>query len=706
MRRRTPRAGPGVVSAIEHHAVLDPARWLAPVGRARDLTESPVDRGPAGSGRTLAAAVDDRTARGLGDVGQQRGRHRPAGGRGRRGRPAEPGRWSHSDAVQAVGHLPVDFGRQRPRPDDLHRAQARRAVRGRRAARPARGRADRRCSTAAGRSATSAPARSTWRRSAGFAAALRSPSRDRRASGRRAARRCARGPVAAVLAAVAGRGAARPARTRRTSLPGVLNVGFPGCSADALLMLLDAAGIDCSTGSACSAGVPRAEPRADWPWAGRDRRPRSAVRFSLGHTSTAGRRRALARGPAGGGRTAPGRRRVRLTARQAGWRADGRWQTGDVDPAVTAIEDEDCDEGAGRHVRRSRLRRGRGARRRRRARRHRRPSGAVQEPAVVPLRRPRLLLQGGRPRRPAGRRRARASRSTSGTSPTGSPPTWSTTSWPSTPPAGPRTRACAATRRSSSPRCSTARVALGFDAVVHRPLRPAGRGPSSGSSCTGRSTPARTSRTCSACSTQDQLRALAASRSAARCKTEVRAEADAPRARGGRQAGQPRHLLHRRRRHRRLPGPPARPPARRRSSTRRAPRSGEHDGTHHFTVGQRRGLRLGVPGRRRPAALRAGHLAGDQHGHGRPREALAGPPRSPASGPTWTDRPRPAPWRGLVQVRAHGEPVPADDRGRRPIGIVAASWTSRSPGSRPARPSCCYDGTRVVGSATIAATAA
>ena len=45
-------------------------------------------------------------------------------------------------------------------------------------------------------------------------------------------------------------------------LPGIANIGFPGCSADAILMLLDSAGIDCSTGAACSAGVCTAEPRA------------------------------------------------------------------------------------------------------------------------------------------------------------------------------------------------------------------------------------------------------------------------------------------------------------------------------------------------------------------------------------------------------------------------------------------------------------
>lgn len=37
-------------------------------------------------------------------------------------------------------------------------------------------------------------------------------------------------------------------------LPHALNLSFPGCSADALLMSLDLAGIACSTGSACTSG--------------------------------------------------------------------------------------------------------------------------------------------------------------------------------------------------------------------------------------------------------------------------------------------------------------------------------------------------------------------------------------------------------------------------------------------------------------------
>jgi cysteine desulfurase len=37
-------------------------------------------------------------------------------------------------------------------------------------------------------------------------------------------------------------------------IPHTLNLSFPGCRADALLMSLDLAGVACSTGSACSSG--------------------------------------------------------------------------------------------------------------------------------------------------------------------------------------------------------------------------------------------------------------------------------------------------------------------------------------------------------------------------------------------------------------------------------------------------------------------
>ena len=38
-------------------------------------------------------------------------------------------------------------------------------------------------------------------------------------------------------------------------LPGIINLTFPGTESDTLLLLFDAAGVACSTGSACSAGV-------------------------------------------------------------------------------------------------------------------------------------------------------------------------------------------------------------------------------------------------------------------------------------------------------------------------------------------------------------------------------------------------------------------------------------------------------------------
>ena len=69
-------------------------------------------------------------------------------------------------------------------------------------------------------------------------------------------------------------------------LPGNAHFTFPGCEGDSLLMLLDAKGIECSTGSACTAGV--AQPSHVLLAMGVDpAAARGSLRFSLGHTSTA-----------------------------------------------------------------------------------------------------------------------------------------------------------------------------------------------------------------------------------------------------------------------------------------------------------------------------------------------------------------------------------------------------------------------------------
>ena len=269
-----------VASAIEHHAVLDPARWLASSGGA-DLTEIGVDS----TGRVrldeLSAAVDDRTA--VVSVlwaNNEIGTIQPVAEVAEVAR--RVGAWSHSDAVQAAGHLPVDFtasgldlmtvtAHKLGGPVGVGALIARREIGLESMLHGGGQERDVRSGTldVAG--------------AAGFAAALQvavesqSLERERLESLRA-------GLVAAVLTAVPDAVVHGPSDPD-DRLPGVLNVELPGCSADALLLLLDAAGIDCSTGSACAAGV--AEPSHVLLALGRtERQAGSALRFSLGHTST------------------------------------------------------------------------------------------------------------------------------------------------------------------------------------------------------------------------------------------------------------------------------------------------------------------------------------------------------------------------------------------------------------------------------------
>jgi cysteine desulfurase len=69
-------------------------------------------------------------------------------------------------------------------------------------------------------------------------------------------------------------------------LPGNAHLLVPGCDGDSLLYLLDAAGIECSTGSACQAGVPQPS-HVLLAMGMPEQQARGALRLTLGHTSTA-----------------------------------------------------------------------------------------------------------------------------------------------------------------------------------------------------------------------------------------------------------------------------------------------------------------------------------------------------------------------------------------------------------------------------------
>ena len=128
---------------------------------------------------------------------------------------------------------------------------------------------------------------------------------------------------------------------------------------------------------------------------------------------------------------------------------------------------------------------------------------------------------------------------------------------------------------------------------------------------------------------------------------------------------------------------------------------GAHAGSHQFTVGQRHGLHLSVPASDgRPRYVLGISPVSNQVTVG-PRASLA---VSSLKGVrvTWTEQPVPGSWRAAVQVRAHGEAMPATVTVSGDEAIVALDRPTH--GVAPGQAAVWYDGDRVVGSATIAAT--
>ena len=68
-------------------------------------------------------------------------------------------------------------------------------------------------------------------------------------------------------------------------LPGIVNITFPGTQSDTLLLLMDGQHVSCSTGSACSAGVHEAS-HVLLAMGHSEKSAQSSLRFSFGATST------------------------------------------------------------------------------------------------------------------------------------------------------------------------------------------------------------------------------------------------------------------------------------------------------------------------------------------------------------------------------------------------------------------------------------
>ena len=128
---------------------------------------------------------------------------------------------------------------------------------------------------------------------------------------------------------------------------------------------------------------------------------------------------------------------------------------------------------------------------------------------------------------------------------------------------------------------------------------------------------------------------------------------------------------------------------------------GSHTGFHQFTIGQRRGLHLGVPAADgRPRFVLDIEPVTNTVTVG-PRELLA-VRTIDGIRPTWTQGIPGGSWRGFAQVRAHGEAMPATisaDEQRMHVELDRAAT-----GIAPGQAVVVYDGDRVVGSSTIDAT--
>ncbi|MFV2198931.1 cysteine desulfurase family protein [Nocardiopsis sp. LOL_012] len=270
-----------LVSAVEHHAALDPAQWMAD-HQGAEFEALPVDAAGRVGPDTLRAAVErDPASVALVCVmwaNNEVGTVQPIAELAAVA--AEYGIPFHTDAVQAVGVEPVDFAAA---------GVGSLALSGHKIGGPvgvgalvlARGLAPVPVLHGGGqeRDIRSGTLATPLLRGLATAVELAVAEREEHAKHLSALREELEERVrAAVPDAIVNGDAER-------RLPGISHLSFPGCEGDALLMLLDAHGISCSTGSACSAGV--AQPSHVLLAMGADADTAlSSLRLSLGRTST------------------------------------------------------------------------------------------------------------------------------------------------------------------------------------------------------------------------------------------------------------------------------------------------------------------------------------------------------------------------------------------------------------------------------------
>ena len=267
-------------TAVEHHAVLDPLAWLVEHEGA-EVTLLPVDGGcrlDLGAFDAALAGADDVSFASVMWANNETGVLQPL--EEVVARAAAYGIPVHSDAVQAVGAVPVDFaasgldaltltGHKIGGPYGVGALLVRRELELTPLLHGGGQERDVRSGT------IDVPA------IAGFATAVELAVKEQAEHHARLAQ-LRDALVEGVLATVPD---AQVHGDRAHQLPGHANLGFPGCEGDSLLMLLDAQGVECSTGSACNAGVPQPS-HVLLAMGCADEEARGSLRFSLGHTST------------------------------------------------------------------------------------------------------------------------------------------------------------------------------------------------------------------------------------------------------------------------------------------------------------------------------------------------------------------------------------------------------------------------------------